>query len=69
MGSRGGGGYNKPMANSPGRRRKRSSRGTDPVAASDSTGSSRDRSTMQTEVPPPVKILTPAPLHVGPTVV
>ena len=47
-------GYNKPRANSPGRRRTRSARGTDPVAASDSTGSSRDRSTMQTDSPPPV---------------
>ena len=52
-------GYNKPRANSPGRRRTRSARGTDPVAASDSTGSSRDRSTMQTALDPSVRIVTP----------
>ena len=51
-------GYNKPRANSPGRRRTRSARGTDPVAESDS-GSSRDRSKMQTALDPSVRIVTP----------
>ena len=50
-------GYNKPRANSPGTR-TRSARGTDPVAESDS-GSSRDRSKMQTALDPSVRIVTP----------